>query len=147
MKQPAARTVVRHRYFRAGANLRARVRNALYYVQHRPLGPDEKPDDRVLFAAATDNLSRQQARAMILDHAGHYVAYHRLIISPGRHVEDMQRWTRQVMADLSHHLDQRSHWVAVVHRNTAHHHTHVLLAGTGERARQGRCRGAGQAGT
>jgi hypothetical protein len=48
-------------------------------------------------------------------------------------VEDPQRWTRLVMADLSRHVGQEMHWVAVGHRNTVHPHVHLLLAGTGER--------------
>jgi hypothetical protein len=41
------------------------------------------------------------------------------------------------MGDLSRHLGQELHWVAVAHRNTAHPHVHLLLASTGERLAAG----------
>ena len=97
-------------------------------------GPGRAASDRRLFTDRTEGLSREEARALLMEHAGRRVAYHRLILSPGMPVEDVQRWTRLVMADLSRHLGQELHWVAAAHRNTAHPHVHLLLAGTGERA-------------
>ena len=118
--------------------MKGKLWDALRYMQHRPLGRDEQPDDRRLFTARTEELGPQEARALLLEHAGRRVAYHRLILSPGVPVEDLQRWTRLVLADLSRHLGQELHWVAAAHRNTAHPHVHLLLAGTGERVRGGR---------
>lgn len=133
MRRQTRHTVVRHRYVRAGQGAKGKLWDALRYMQYRPLGQDEQLSDRRLFTARTDGISRDEARALLLEHAGKRVAYHRLILSPGAPVEDLQRWTRLVMADLSRHLGQDLHWVAVAHRNTAHPHVHLLLAGTGER--------------
>jgi hypothetical protein len=133
MKRYARHTVVRHRYVRVDRGVKGKLWDALRYMQQRPLGQDEQIGDRELFTARTEGLSRQEARALLMEHAGRRVAYHRLILSPGAQVEDLQRWTRLVMADLSRHLGQELHWVAVAHRNTAHPHIHLLLAGTGER--------------
>ena len=133
MSGQARRTVVRHRYIRAGADTGGKLWDALHYMEHRPLGRDERPGDRQLFTAGAGRLSRQEARALLLEHAGRRVAYHRLILSPGAPVADLQRWTRLVMADLSRHLGQDLHWVAAAHRNTGHPHVHLLVAGTGER--------------
>jgi type IV secretory pathway VirD2 relaxase len=127
------RTVVRHRYVPAGKGLKGKLWDALSYMQQRPLGKDEQEQDRHLFTAHTEGLSRHEARALLLEHADRQVAYHRLILSPGAPVADLQRWTRLVMTDLSRHLGQELHWVAAVHQNTAHPHVHLLLAGTGER--------------
>jgi hypothetical protein len=124
---------VRHRYVRAGKGTKGKLWDALRYMQQRPLGEDEQPSDRALFTARTEGLSRHEARAVLLEHAGRCVAYHRLILSPGVPVEDLQRWTRLVMADLARHLGQELHWVAAAHHNTAYPHVHLLLAGTGER--------------
>jgi len=133
MTRKVRSTVARHRYVRGVTGLRGKLWDALHYMQCRPLGEDEQAADRILFTSRTEGLSRQEARALILEHAGRRVAYHRLILSPGESVEDMRRWTRLVLADLSRHLHQDLHWVAVVHRNTAHPHVHVLVAGRGER--------------
>jgi hypothetical protein len=125
--------VVRHRYVPARKGIKGKLWDALRYMQHRPLGEDEQVRDRRLFTARTEGLSREEARALLLEHAGQRVAYHRLILSPGMLVRDLQRWTRLVMADLSRHLGQELHWVAAAHHNTTHPHVHLLLAGTGER--------------
>ena len=126
-------TVVRHRYVPTGKGLKGKLWDALRYMQHRPLGQDEQERDRRLFTTRTEGLSREEARTLLMEHAGRRVAYHRLILSPGMPVQDLQRWTRLVMADLSRHLGQQLHWVAAAHHNTAHPHVHLLLAGTGER--------------
>jgi hypothetical protein len=112
--------------------MKSKLWDALHYMQYRPLGQDEQLRDRQLFTARTDGISREEAQALLLEHAGRQVAYHRLILSPGAQVEDLQRWARLVMADLSRHLGQHLHWVAVAHRNTMHPHVHLLLAATGE---------------
>jgi hypothetical protein len=133
MTRRGRRTIVRHRYIRAGKAAKGKLWDALHYMQHRPLGEDEQPSDRTLFTARIEGLLRSEARALLLEHASRQVAYHQLILSPGAPVEDMQRWTRLVMADLSRHLGQELHWVAAGHHNTAHPHVHLLLASTGER--------------
>ena len=137
MSRQTRRTVVLHRYVRPSQGAKGKLWDALHYLQHRPLGQDEQPADRQLFTARTEGLARQEARSMLMEHWGRRVAYHRLILSPGLPVGDLQRWTRQVMTDLSRHLGQELHWVAVAHHNTAHSHVHLLLAGTGERLADG----------
>lgn len=125
------RTIVRHRYVPAGRRMQRRLWDALRYMEQRPLGKEEDPADRQIFTAHTEGLARSDARALILEHASRRVAYHRLILSPGVPVTDLQHWTRLVLADLGRYRHQDLHWVAVIHRNTAHPHCHLLLAGTG----------------
>jgi hypothetical protein len=133
MIRQAHEAVVRHRYTRAGQRAKRKLSDALRYMRQRPLGEGEQLRDRRLFTARTDDLERHEARELLMGHADRLVAYHRLILSPGMALDDLQRWTRLTMADLSRHLGQELHWVAVTHRNTAHPHVHVLVAATGER--------------
>jgi len=107
--------------------------DTLRYMQMRPLGEDERPEDRRFFGAAREGGSWETARAVIMDHATDRVAFHRLILSPGQDVADLREWTRMVMEELADRLGQELHWVGVIHRNTAHPHAHVLLSGGGER--------------
>src|SRR5690242_14184092 len=125
MSMASRTTVVRHRYVRTGKGMKSKLWDALRYMQLRPLGQDEHPSNRELFTARTEGLSRYEARALLMEHADRRVAYHRLILSPGVPVDNLQRWTRLVMADLARHLGQELHWVAVAHRNTAHSHVHL----------------------
>src|SRR6185437_13006035 len=104
MTRQVRSTVARHRYIRGVPGLKGKLWDALHYMQCRPLGEDEQAADRILFTARTEGLSRQEARTLILEHAGRRVAYHRLILSPGESVADTRRWTRLVLADLSRHL-------------------------------------------
>jgi hypothetical protein len=128
-------TVVRHRYVCAERRTPERLRDALHYMQERPLDRDEHAVDRRLFTAHTDGLSRQEAQARLIEHTGRRVAYHRLILSPDGPVADLSRWTRLVLTDLARRRGQELYWVAVAHRNTAHPHVHVLVGGTGTRRR------------
>jgi hypothetical protein len=138
MRRSFSRTVVKHRFVRGGARVARRLRDTLRYIQHRPLGAEEGQADRRLFTARDAGITQTEALALLLARAGRRVAYHRLILSPGRPVEDLEHWTRLVLADLGRHLDQHLQWVAAVHRNTDHPHVHVLLAGMGERRGEGR---------
>jgi hypothetical protein len=54
----------------------------------------------------------------------------KLILSPefGDRV-DLERLTRETMAETERRLDRRLEWVAVAHSNTAHPHVHVALRG------------------
>jgi len=135
------RTVVTGRYVAGGTRGRGtsaagQAQDALHYMQTRPLGNGERPEDRHFFGPERDGGSWREARAELLDHATEQVAFHRLILSPGpdQPVADLREWTRMVLDDLADTLGQQLHWVAVIHRNTDHPHAHVLLAGGGERA-------------
>ena len=123
--------LIKGRYIPNGRGVVVKLRDALRYMERRRLGPEERPEDRGLFDAERGEISRREAEVSIRAHADRRVAYHRLILSPGIEIADLQRWTRLVMTDLGHRQGQDLHWVAVAHRNTAHPHVHLLLAGAG----------------
>jgi hypothetical protein len=54
----------------------------------------------------------------------------KIIISP-EHPCDLVALTRKTMAGMEHELGQLE-WVAIIHRNTDHHHAHVALRGRDE---------------
>lgn len=140
------RTVVKNRYQRAGPRAttpaahrgksrvggRRSISNALRYIQTRPLGPDERPEDRRLFDHECDSVSRADARERLAERVTRGVAYHSMVLSPGPGAErlsreELQAWTRGVMADLARYRTQELVWYAVVHRHNEHPHVHVLL--------------------
>ena len=63
-------------------------------------------------------------------------AVSRFVISPERAVGlDLQQLTRVAVARLESELGVEGlRWIAAVHRNTQHHHVHLLLAGQHEEA-------------
>lgn len=108
-----------------GANLKATVR----YIQ-RDQAIDEKVFDRN--GAVEDAADRTSAW---LDDQ----RYYRLVISPehGARMPDMALYTREVMEEIERKLvtaDElaariKLDWIAAVHTNTAHPHSHVLIRG------------------
>ncbi len=65
---------------------------------------------------------------------GPKVSFHRYILSPRASleldtVEELQRWTRDVMEEYGRHLGLDLRWVAAVHGNVWHPHVHVMIAG------------------
>jgi hypothetical protein len=67
--------------------------------------------------------------------AGHLMdrrrAVSRFLISPeSAHGLDLERLTRAAVSRLESEMGVSGlHWIAAVHRNTAHHHVHLVLAG------------------
>jgi len=100
----------------------------------------EMHEERVLFDAHGDVADQAAARALLTAALGPKVAFHRLILAPGRRgglvrLIDLHTCTRLVLMDLGHALGQRLVWVAAVHRNTDEPHIHVLLADAAVRTR------------
>jgi len=98
----------------------------------------EAREARTLFDAYGEVADQVAARALLTAAIGPKVAFHRLILSPGRRgglvrLIDLHTCTRLVLMDLGHALGQRLVWVAAVHRNTDEPHVHVLLAGAATR--------------
>lgn len=135
VEQAPLLTFVHGRFVPDVADASTKVRASLRYMETRPLGEWERPEDRRLFDLEREEIARRGAQEEILAARSPMVAFHRLILSPGpaQDAIDARDWTRMVLADLQFYLRQHLHWVGVVHRNTDHAHAHVLLGGGGER--------------
>jgi hypothetical protein len=162
MARARTSTVVKSRYIRAGSSRtmpagyrgrpgggsRRQIGAALRYIETRPLGPEERLDDRALFSAQADHVGRRKAREELARLVTPGVAYHSLVLSPGPlgvglTVEQMRAWTRRVMADLERRWGVDATrppvtWYAVVHQHTSHIHAHVIVAASRERPDGGR---------
>ena len=135
--------VTKNRYFRGGTLkfTAQKLSTHFKYLEHRPRQQQELEgreaetrEDRYLFTAESDHVLRRQAVDDIMSHTHQRVNYHHLVLSPGEEdqVSDLRQWTRAVMADLEQWKQQRLVWYAVQHRNTAHPHVHVVIAGAAE---------------
>lgn len=57
-------------------------------------------------------------------------AVSRLIISPEQSQDlDLERLTKAAMARFADEIGADLRWIAAIHRNTAHHHIHLVVAG------------------
>ncbi len=127
--------IVKHTYTRDRGAARAAVR----YYQLRPRGQGEEP--RSIFTK-DGTISRADAGRMMREHQNGNFLVHRITLSPSdrERPEDLRDMTRYVLAELEHEKGQTLHWFAVEHKNTSHHHVHVMIAGTGERESDGATR-------
>ncbi len=122
-----------------GAGARGRLVAHAKYIEHRAMSERETRDDRRIFDAEHDVVSRNDAVDDIMEHEHRGVAYHKIVLSPGEDepVEDWREWTREVMDDLQERQGKQLHWFAVHHDNTDNPHVHVVLAGEGENLETG----------
>lgn len=104
------------------------------YLEHRPKDnePDkEKREDRHIFNAEHDHITRSDAVDTVMSNTSYRAAYHHLILSPDPNepISDLRQWTRDTMNDLAEAKGQTLTWYAVQHYNTEHPHVHIVIAG------------------
>lgn len=122
------------------ASAEARLVAHLKYIEYRQREENESRNDRHIFTSDQDRVSRSTAVEDVMDHAHSQVAYHKIVLSPGKdeYVSDWQTWTREVMNDLEKKQGRKLHWYAVKHDNTDNPHVHVILAGAGSNNETGK---------
>jgi hypothetical protein len=96
------------------------------YIQHRP-GKDKEDKRRDMFTDREDSVDAKVLRAIVRDSNGRGVVLHKLTIAPEVNPKNPEELTREVMAQLSAEKGQDLDWWAVCHRNTEHHHIHVVV--------------------
>ncbi len=131
---------VEGRYVPAGPWADAKIKSQVQHLKSSFRTGEKREEERTLFDAHGTVADVAAARAILTAAIGPKVAFHRLILAPGRRgglvrLIDLHTCTRLVLMDLGHALGQRLVWVAAVHRNTDEPHIHVLLAGAAVRTR------------
>src|SRR2546423_2573892 len=102
-----------------------------------PSGPATSADRKAFAAFVLGSVTESQAQ-LYRNRKGELVdrrrAVYRLVISPERaHGLDLTRLTRRAVSSLQAETDGLR-WIAAIHRNTAHPHVHLGIAGMGETA-------------
>lgn len=117
-----------------------KLANHIKYLEHRSRASDETRADRTIFSDQKDAVGRHQAIDDVMNHTSSAVNFHKLVLSPSQDepVSDWREWTRGIMRDLEEFKKQELHWYAMKHSNTDDPHVHIVLAGSGERFRDGR---------
>lgn len=100
----------------------------LKYIQHRP-GEDREDGGRDMFDEREDDLNARAWRKAIRESQDSKVVVHKLTLAPEIDPEDKKAFTREVMKKLGRDKGLDLRWVGVEHRNTAHHHIHVVVMG------------------
>jgi hypothetical protein len=96
------------------------------YIQHRP-GEDREKGGREVFTDAEDNADAKMLRDQIRSYEGNGVVIHKLTLSPEVRPKDPKEFTREVMKQLGEEKGLDLKWWAAAHRNTDHHHIHVIV--------------------
>lgn len=125
------------------------MQEGVYYLERERVsqaGGAAQAEVRELFTADATGVSRKDARDLLWSNKGAKVNFHRYILSPRASLEldtvdELQRWTRDVMEEYGRHLGLDLHWVAVVHGNVWHPHVHVMIAGAAPATATGKTKG------
>ncbi len=131
-------TYIEGRYVQAGPWAARRIQRQVQHLTADYRAGERREVARRLCGPDGEIAGQAAARALLLAAIGPAVAFHRLILSPGARSglwrrDDLEEWTRLVLADLGRDLGLRLTWVAAVHGNTENPHVHVLVGGSGEK--------------
>ena len=96
------------------------------YIQHRP-GEDREKGGRELFSDTEDQADGKELRKEIREHEGNGVVVHKLLLSPEINPADTKAFTREVLKNLGDEKGLDLRWYGTAHRNTDHHHIHVVV--------------------
>lgn len=121
----ARRVAVKIRSVRMGANGLAKARAHLRYIQRDGAERDGTPGK--LYGPARDAVDGEA----FLEEGKTDRHQFRIILSPeeSAELENLNQFTRDVMAAAERDLGTRLDWVAVNHHDTDHPHVHVVLRG------------------
>ncbi len=121
----ARRVAVKIRSVRLGANGLAKARAHLKYIQRDGAERDGTPGK--LYGPARDAVDGEA----FLEEGKTDRHQFRIILSPEEagELEDLNQFTRDVMAATERDLGTKLDWVAVNHHDTDHPHVHVVLRG------------------
>lgn len=96
------------------------------YIQHRP-GKDKEDKRRDIFTDREDSADAKVIREIVRDSNARGVVIHKLTIAPEVNPKNPEEFTREVMSQLGAEKGLNLEWWAVCHRNTEHHHIHVVV--------------------
>jgi type IV secretory pathway VirD2 relaxase len=110
---------------RHGKNAKSLLARHASYLTRDKASPEAEKTQA--YSANRDNLDLKQEVKAWADDRHHF----RVIISPEKahEISDLNDYIRRLMATVERDLDTKLQWFAVDHRNTSHHHTHVLVRG------------------
>nr|WP_281719553.1 hypothetical protein [Nitrosomonas nitrosa] len=119
--------IAKAKFIKVGKGSRPAIREHLRYIQERERGEGEP--ERKFFDRERQGIERKEVFEAMLEGRGDRAAMHTLILSPGDNGVDLEQYTRESMKALEERMGHELDWYATIHRNTDHHHAHVVIAG------------------
>jgi hypothetical protein len=121
-------SVVKAKFVKVGFDAGRHIGAHLRYIQDRERGEQEK-ERRDFFDRDRNGIDRDEVERAMKENQSDRVAMHKLMLSPGDNKIDIRDYTRESMEALEKRMGHELDWYAVVHKNTEHHHAHVVIAG------------------
>jgi len=119
--------IVKAKFVRAGKNSRKSIMNHTAYLQDRERA--EAEPEREFFDRYRRGIERDEVDRKMLSGRGSRAAIHTIILSPDENTIDLEDYTRKSIQALEDRLGYKVDWYGIIHRNTDHHHIHVVIAG------------------
>lgn len=130
------RSVVKHKYIGLRGKGKDRAKAHVNYIQYRA-GQDREEGPRPFFNNDREDVRGEQVKKEIAeDERINGVVVHKLILSPGVQGADLKEYTRELMDGLGREKGLDLEWYGVEHKNTQHHHIHVVVLGEDRNGRQ-----------
>lgn len=98
------------------------------YLQHRP-GHDREKGGRKFLDEYGEHIDSSAVRNEIREMGTKGVVIHKLMLAPDVSPHDPVEFTREVLHRLESQKGLDLRWRSVIHRNTDHHHIHVVVYG------------------
>lgn len=129
------RSVAKHSYVK-GRSGKQRMKAHVNYIQYRHGDDRENKQPRQFFSADRDGIQGREVKQNIEEIERGRLVAHKLILSPGLQDVDLQAYTRAVLQEVGRQKGLDLDWRAVIHKNTAHDHAHVIVFGRDENGRE-----------
>lgn len=124
-------SIVKCKYIPNNADSHRRIGVYINYIKNREMDQEREGNERQIFGKRGQELSQQEALERIVQNRGEKYATFNLIVSPGDNSVDLKHLTLTTMQSLETKLNRDLEYVFVIHKNTSHHHAHVVLGGRG----------------
>jgi hypothetical protein len=121
------KAVVKHSYVKGRQGI-GKARAHINYLQYRP-GEDREKGARSFFDKNRDEVLGREIKERLREQDQRGATMHKIILSPGINTVDMERYTREVMEQIERQKGLNLEYYAIQHRNTDHHHVHVVVMG------------------
>lgn len=121
------RCVIKTKYIKAGANAGGSIARFTKYVIDREYGPNE--EKRYFFDREGRDYDKADVIMRMKEQQGEDRAMYTFTIAPSGNDLDQTEFTRKFMERFEEHLGVQVDWIAITHKNTEHHHIHLLMAG------------------
>lgn len=129
------RSVAKHSYVK-GASGKAKAMAHVNYIQYRRGDDREDGKPREFFSSDKDGIQGREVKQDLEKAPRSMVVAHKIILSPGLQGVDMKAYARDVLQETGREKGLDLDWRAVIHKNTDHDHSHIIVYGRDKNGRQ-----------